>query len=81
MHGPTGPSSVRLVATEPDAEIENQVARYVLIWVLPKEHLRLESVILAEPERNRADSRDLSPVAPDWRNGRACTVVQSGLPL
>jgi len=51
-------------------KITNQVARYVLIWMEPKEHLRLECVVLTESECNCTDSRDLSPVASDWRNGR-----------
>jgi hypothetical protein len=51
-------------------KISDQVARHILIWVQPEEHLRLECVTLPEPERNCPNRRDLSPVAADWRNGR-----------
>ena len=51
-------------------KITDQIARHVFGRVQPKEDLRLKRVILTEPERNGTDSRDLSPVASDWRNGR-----------
>jgi hypothetical protein len=51
-------------------KITDQVACHVLIRMQPKEHLRLEGVSLIEPECYCTDGRDLSPVAPDWRNGR-----------
>mgnify|MGYP007116969874 CR=1 FL=1 len=51
-------------------KITDQVTRHVLIGVQPEEHLRLEGVMLPEPERNCANRGDLSPVAADWRNGR-----------
>lgn len=51
-------------------KITDQVARHVLIWMKPKEHLRLECVVLIKLECNCTDGRDLSPVASDWRNGR-----------
>ena len=60
-------------------KITDQVARHVLIGVEPKEHLRLECIVLAEPERNCANRRDLSPVAADWRNGRIGTLFGPAL--
>jgi len=51
-------------------KITNQVTRHVLVGMQPKEHLCSESVALTEPECDCTDSRDLSPVATDWRNGR-----------
>ena len=51
-------------------KITDQVARHVLIRMQPKEHLRLECVVLAKPECYCTDRGDLSPVAPDWRNSR-----------
>jgi len=51
-------------------KITNQVARHVLIRMEPKEHLRPELLVFTESECNCTDSRDLSPVTTDWRNGR-----------
>lgn len=52
-------------------EITDEVAGDVRVGMESKEHLRLEGVVfVVEPQRNRPDGRDLSPVASDWRNGR-----------
>jgi hypothetical protein len=50
-------------------EITDEMACDVRVRVKSKEYLRLECGFLVEPQGNRADNRDLSPVAPDWRNG------------
>jgi hypothetical protein len=68
MHGPKDRHlSVQL---QPNLvqEITDEMACDVRIRVKPKEHLRLECVFLVEPQGNCTDNRDLSPVAPDWRN-------------
>ena len=69
------------VQLQPDLmqKITDQVARHVLIRMQPKEDLRLQRVILTEPKRNCTDSRDLSPVASDWRNGRIRAVFGPSL--
>ncbi len=36
-------------------EITDEVAGDVRVWMKPKEHLRLQSVVFAEPQRNRTD--------------------------
>jgi hypothetical protein len=60
-------------------KVTDQVACHILIRVKPEEHLRLKCIILTEPQRNCTDSRDLSPVAPDWRNGRVCPFLGPSL--
>jgi hypothetical protein len=37
-------------------EITDQIARHILIWMQPKEHLRLKGIILTKPQRNCTNS-------------------------
>jgi hypothetical protein len=49
-------------------EITDQMAIDILVGVESKEDLRLQRLIVVEPQGDRADGRDFSPVTSDWRN-------------
>lgn len=49
-------------------EITDQMAVDISVGMESEENLRLQRLVVVEPEGDRTDGRDLSPVTMDWRN-------------